>query len=183
MTFEPSKNFNAVIAAIDEVNAQDPRTTIVDGQSVPFESAYADRMTKTLEQMYPDASELLRIAARAQHIRRHQFRLINRVADTFQPDLLPHMRERRTIARRPDPWHRTLTMGIGLDAILKRNAGNPGDAAVGRDANPDDNKIHRQLRAVTEHGARDLAFAGQMRQAGAFADIHPVALVQGAEII
>ncbi|PCJ76785.1 MAG: hypothetical protein COA53_00775 [Rhodobacteraceae bacterium] len=72
MTFEPSKNFNAVIAAIDEVNAQDPRTTIVDGQSVPFETAYADRMTKTLEQMYPDASELLRIAARAQHIRRWQ---------------------------------------------------------------------------------------------------------------
>ncbi len=70
MTFEPSKNFNAVIAAIDAVNAQDPRTTEVDGQSYPFESVYADRMTATLAQIYPDASELLRIAARAQHIRR-----------------------------------------------------------------------------------------------------------------
>ena len=70
MTFEPSMNFNAVIAAIDEVNAQDPRSTDVDGQSHPFESVYADRMTATLDQLYPDASELLRIAARAQHIRR-----------------------------------------------------------------------------------------------------------------
>ena len=70
MTFEPSKSFNAVIAAIDEVNSLDPRTTEVDGQSRPFESVYAERMTATLDQLYPNASELLRIAARAQHIRR-----------------------------------------------------------------------------------------------------------------
>lgn len=70
MTFEPSQNFNAVIDAIDAVNAQDPRSTEVDGQSRPFESVYAERMTATLDQLYPDASELLRIAARAQHIRR-----------------------------------------------------------------------------------------------------------------
>jgi len=70
MAFKPTQNFNAVIAAIDEVNAQDPRSTEVGGQSHPFESVYADRMTATLDQLYPNASELLRIAARAQHIRR-----------------------------------------------------------------------------------------------------------------
>ena len=70
MTFEPSQNFNAVIDAIDAVNALDPRSTEVDGQSRPFESVYAERMTATLGQLYPNASELLRIAARAQHIRR-----------------------------------------------------------------------------------------------------------------
>ena len=70
MTFKPSTNFNAVIAAIDAVNSQDPRSTEVDGQSRPYESVYAERMTATLGQLYPDASELLRIAARAQHIRR-----------------------------------------------------------------------------------------------------------------
>ncbi len=70
MTFEPSQDFNAVIAAIDAVNAQDPRSTEVDGQSRPYETVYAERMTATLDQIYPNASELLRIAARSQHIRR-----------------------------------------------------------------------------------------------------------------
>ena len=70
MTFETSEQFEAVIAAIDAVNAEDARETVVDGKSYPFETVYANRMTETLENLYPDASELLRIAARAQHIRR-----------------------------------------------------------------------------------------------------------------
>ncbi len=70
MTLTSSPQFNAVIAAIDAVNAEDPRTIEVDGQSHPYESTYAERMTETLDRLYPDASELLRIAARAQHIRR-----------------------------------------------------------------------------------------------------------------
>ncbi len=70
MPFTPSERFNAVIAAIDAANAEDPRRVTVDGVERPFECVYAERMTETLERMYPDASELLRIAARAQHIRR-----------------------------------------------------------------------------------------------------------------
>ncbi len=72
MPFTPTDRFNAVIKAIDAVNAQDPRKITVGGTEQPFETVYANRMTETLEQMYPDASELLRIAARAQHIRRWQ---------------------------------------------------------------------------------------------------------------
>lgn len=70
MTQATSKQLEAVNTLIDEANAQDPRTTVVDGKSLPFETVYADRMIKTLNELYPDASELLRIAARAQHIRR-----------------------------------------------------------------------------------------------------------------
>lgn len=70
MAFTPSPKFEAVIAAIDAENAQDPRRTEVDGESRPYESVYAERMTRHLGIIYPDASELLRIAARAQHIRR-----------------------------------------------------------------------------------------------------------------
>ncbi len=70
MPFTPTDRFNAVIADIDAANAEDPRRVTVDGVERPFESVYAERMTETLERMYPDASELLRIAARAQHIRR-----------------------------------------------------------------------------------------------------------------
>ncbi len=72
MSFIPTNQFNAAITAIDAVNAEDPRKTTVDGTEHPYETVYADRMTETLERMYPDASELLRIAARAQHIRRWQ---------------------------------------------------------------------------------------------------------------
>ena len=72
MPFTATDRFNAVIKAIDAVNAQDPRKITVNGTEQPFETVYANRMTETLEQMYADASELLRIAARAQHIRRWQ---------------------------------------------------------------------------------------------------------------
>lgn len=72
MPFTATDRFNAVIRAIDAVNAQDPRKITVDGAEQPFETVYANRMTETLERMYPDASELLRIASRAQHIRRWQ---------------------------------------------------------------------------------------------------------------
>ncbi len=72
MPFTPTDRFDAVINAIDAVNAQDPRKITVAGTEQPFETVYANRMTETLETMYPDASELLRIASRAQHIRRWQ---------------------------------------------------------------------------------------------------------------
>ncbi|MGR3289568.1 MAG: DUF4202 domain-containing protein [Paracoccaceae bacterium] len=68
----PSPQFTAVLKAIDTTNALDPRTITVDGTKQPFESVYATRMTETLAQLYPDAPDLLRIAARAQHIRRWQ---------------------------------------------------------------------------------------------------------------
>lgn len=72
MSFKATEQFNTVIAAIDAVNAEDPRSITVEGKTQPFESVYAARMSATLAQLYPDASELLRIAARAQHIRRWQ---------------------------------------------------------------------------------------------------------------
>lgn len=65
-----ANRFDAVIAAIDAANADDPRKTEIKGQSRPHEIVYSERMTSRLADMYPDASEVLRIAARAQHIRR-----------------------------------------------------------------------------------------------------------------
>ncbi|MBM3567227.1 MAG: DUF4202 domain-containing protein [Alphaproteobacteria bacterium] len=62
--------FAAVIAAIDAANADDPRRVRVGEDELPFEVAYARRMTERLAAMYPEASELLRIAARGQHVRR-----------------------------------------------------------------------------------------------------------------
>ncbi len=60
----------AVLAAIDAANADDPRKCVVDGAQIPFEQLYAERMSARLAKVYPEASELLQIAARAQHLRR-----------------------------------------------------------------------------------------------------------------
>ena len=68
--FKPTERFTATIAAIDAANAEDPRLVEVDGRALPFELVYARRMSETMRRLYPDASELLAIAARAQHIRR-----------------------------------------------------------------------------------------------------------------
>lgn len=51
---------------IDAANSQDPRHQ--DGQ--PVELLYSQRMTEWLARLYPNASEPLRLATRAQHIRR-----------------------------------------------------------------------------------------------------------------
>jgi len=67
---EQGKQLEAVLAAIDEANSDDPRMTVVDSATRPYEVVYSERMTERLAAMYPEASELLCIAARAQHIRR-----------------------------------------------------------------------------------------------------------------
>lgn len=61
--------FERAIAAIDALNAQDPRPDPYEPGRT-FESAYSERMTRWLGRFEPNASEALRIAARAQHITR-----------------------------------------------------------------------------------------------------------------
>lgn len=64
------QRFGDVIAAIDETNARDPKMVEVGGRAVPAELLYGQRMSDALATMAPDASELLRIAVRGQHIER-----------------------------------------------------------------------------------------------------------------
>jgi hypothetical protein len=62
--------FDAAIAAIDDANACDPRTVDIDGHAAPVELLYGRRMSAALATMTSDASELLQIAVRGQHIER-----------------------------------------------------------------------------------------------------------------
>lgn len=55
-----------VLAAIDAANAADP--TIENGQ--PAAKLYGERMTSELTRLCPEASEILQIAARGQHVER-----------------------------------------------------------------------------------------------------------------
>jgi hypothetical protein len=54
----------------DEANAADPNTELVNGQPVPKELIYGHRMSARLAVLAPDAPETVKLAARAQHIRR-----------------------------------------------------------------------------------------------------------------
>jgi len=66
--------FARALAAIDAANAQDPNPDPIPdapgGAGVPAGLAYGRRMTAWVERLKPDASQALRLAARAQHIRR-----------------------------------------------------------------------------------------------------------------
>lgn len=65
-----TSNLEQVYERIDAANAQDPNRETWQGEDHPKELLYGLRMTSWLERLYPDASEPLKIAARAQHIRR-----------------------------------------------------------------------------------------------------------------
>lgn len=54
----------------DLANSKDPNTEVFMGREYPKEVLYAMRMTDKLNDFAPNASEALRLTARAQHIRR-----------------------------------------------------------------------------------------------------------------
>ncbi|MDH3579395.1 MAG: DUF4202 domain-containing protein [Hyphomicrobiales bacterium] len=59
-----------VLAEIDTANAEDPNRVDIDGESRPAELVYGERMSEIQQQLYPDASDELAIATRAQHLKR-----------------------------------------------------------------------------------------------------------------
>lgn len=64
-------NYAAALHLIDEAHAEDPNTIAgPDGNPVPYELHYAQKMTRFLALRKPDASPLLQLACRAQHFRR-----------------------------------------------------------------------------------------------------------------
>ena len=67
---EDQRRFRAAIERIDAANSEDPNREIWDGQEHPKELLYAQRMSESLEDLAPDAPEVVRLAVRAQHIQR-----------------------------------------------------------------------------------------------------------------
>ena len=68
--FEPTERFLEAIARFDRANAEDPNVEADGGVSHPKELLYAQRMSDALERFAPEASEIVRLAVRCQHIRR-----------------------------------------------------------------------------------------------------------------
>lgn len=65
-----SSKLDSVLSAIDLLNAQDPISQLVDGQPMAKELLYSQRMSACLDNFSPNASDELKIAARAQHVQR-----------------------------------------------------------------------------------------------------------------
>ncbi len=63
-------SLNSVFENIDQINQLDPNLETIDGQSIPKELLYGQRMSECLNQYWPDADEYVQIAVRAQHIKR-----------------------------------------------------------------------------------------------------------------
>jgi hypothetical protein len=63
-----NERFQAAIERFDAANNDDPNRELSEGHEYPRELLYAQRMTRWLERLAPDASELLRLAARCQHL-------------------------------------------------------------------------------------------------------------------
>ncbi|MDA2934382.1 DUF4202 domain-containing protein [Acidobacteria bacterium AH-259-D05] len=63
-----SKRLKKALEEIDRFNSQDPRQEIVDGVAYPQELIYSKRLTEWVLKLDPQPSEVLRIAARGQHI-------------------------------------------------------------------------------------------------------------------
>jgi len=62
--------FNSTIADFDAINVQDPNLVDINGKLQPKELVYAQRLCEMLDRYAPEASEPLKLAARAQHIQR-----------------------------------------------------------------------------------------------------------------
>jgi len=67
---EAGSRLEATLRGIDAANAADPTMESVGGEDRPAALVYSERMTRWLERIAPDASEVLQIAVRAQHIER-----------------------------------------------------------------------------------------------------------------
>jgi len=62
--------FEQAMLLFDDYNNHDPKTTRVGDKEIPDNLLYAQRMSSTLMELHPDASEHLQLAARCQHIGR-----------------------------------------------------------------------------------------------------------------
>jgi hypothetical protein len=70
MTGADGERFARAIARFDAANGADPNREAVDGHPRPKELLYAERLTAMLGRFAPDASEVILLAARCQHIER-----------------------------------------------------------------------------------------------------------------
>jgi uncharacterized protein DUF4202 len=86
-------------AKIDAANAEDPTLISVEGVERPAELVYGERMSETLASLYPEASEALKLAIRAQHIRRWTV-----PRSSYPMDRVGYLRWRKDLQKKHAEW-------------------------------------------------------------------------------
>src|SRR5438445_7562652 len=66
--FSDSGGFTRALQRFDEENAKDPSVEVAEGKQWPRELLYAHRLYSWVERLAPNASEVLLLAARSQHL-------------------------------------------------------------------------------------------------------------------
>lgn len=97
-------------AGVDAANSEDPNRVVEDGVEQPSELVYGRRMTAMLERLHPEASEALRLAVRAQHIRRWQV-----PRSTYPMDRPGYLRWRTDLQRKHAEWTGVILKECGYD--------------------------------------------------------------------
>jgi len=104
-------NLEAAYALIDEANARDPNVVSAGGASAPAELVYGQRMTAMLARVYPNASDDVRLAVRAQHIRRWE---VPRAS--YPMDRPGYLRWRKDLGRKHAEWAGEILQRVGFGA-------------------------------------------------------------------
>lgn len=111
--------FSEAISMIDTANSADPNSIVVAGQSRPSERVYGERMSAMLDTYAPDASEVLRLAARAQHICRWRI-----PRSDYPMDRSGYLRWRNELKRKHAEWTGEILArcGYGSETIARCGA-------------------------------------------------------------
>jgi hypothetical protein len=108
--------FDAAAAGIDAANSKDPNRVQADGAEHPAELIYGQRMSAMLAHVYPQASEVLRLAVRAQHIRRWEI-----PRSSYPMDRPGYLRWRKELGRKHAEWAGEIlsACGYGADQVAR----------------------------------------------------------------
>jgi len=101
-----SSRLENTLIAIDNINREDPKSILIDGQAIPNELLYGQYMTTCLQQYWPNSHELLQIAVRAQHIKRWHLK-----RDEFPEGKAGYLNWRKELGR----YHASLTKSLMLE--------------------------------------------------------------------
>lgn len=132
------ERFSEALRRFDEANSRDPNLVTVDGESRPHELVYAERVTRWVRKLAPEASETLLLAARSQHLCRWEI-----PRSSYEMNRTGYLRWRAELKKLHAARSAEILTEVGYsaeviekvrDLNLKKNLGSDPDCQVLEDA-------------------------------------------------
>ncbi len=108
--------FNKAIELIDYANSKDPNKELWQDKEHPKELLYGIRMSKTLEDFEPNASESVKLAARCQHICRWEI-----PRDSYEMNKVGYLKWRRYLYKFHAEKASEILTEVGYDKAIIDN--------------------------------------------------------------